>query len=152
MLADRLRSALERINTHLPPDAIDEAFRRLARPEAPSLIVNNRNFHKMVTDGVDVQYAGEDGRTVNDKAWPFDYEDVDNNDWLVVNQFTIKEGQFERRPDIVVFVNGLPLAVIELKNPADEDATVRTAFNQLQTYREQIPTLFVYNEAMVISE
>jgi len=149
---DRLRSALERINTHLPPDAIDEAFRRLARPEAPSLIVNNRNFHKMVTDGIDVQYAGEDGRTVNDKVWPFDYEDVDNNDWLVVNQFTVIEGQFERRPDIVVFVNGLPLAVIELKNPADEDATVRTAFSQLQTYKEQIPSLFAYNEATVISD
>jgi len=153
ILAGRLEMALARINgDRLPAEALDDAFRKLLHPDAPSLILNNRAFHKMVTDGIDVQYVDKEGRTVSDKAWLFDFEDVDTNDWLVVNQFTVTEGQINRRPDVVVFVNGLPLGVIELKNPADEDATVKTAYNQLQTYKAQIPSLFTFNEALVISD
>ncbi len=151
LLRDRLRNALHRLNPNLPQDAVEEAFRKIANPEAPSLILNNRAFHTTITDGVDVQFQKDD-RTVTEKAWLFDLNDVDNNDWLVVNQFTVKENNNERRPDVVVFVNGMPLAVIELKNPEDEDATVRKAFNQLGTYKEQIPSLFMYNEAMVITD
>ena len=143
VLTERLQQAFERINPELPADALDEAFRKLTRPDAPSLILNNRSFHKIVTDGIDVQYNNDEGRTVTDKARVFDFENIDQNDWLVVNQFTVIEGNINRRPDMVVFINGLPVGVIELKNPADENATVKSAYNQLQTYKEQIPSLFV---------
>ncbi len=152
VLGKRLRDALARINPKLPPSAIEDAFRKITRPASPSLIINNRVFHKMVTDGVDVQYRNKEGRDVTDKAWLFSADDLDKNDWLVVNQFTVVENHVNRRPDIVVFVNGLPVAVIELKNAADENATVQDAYNQLQTYMTQIPSLFTFNEALVISD
>ena len=139
VLIVRLRSALERINPTLPSDAIDEAVRKITRPESPSMIENNRAFQKMLTDGVDISWMGADGEK-HDKAWPVDVVNPDNNDWLAVNQFTVVEDKRERRPDVVLFVNGLPLAVVELKNAADEKATIRHAFNQLQTYKEQIPS------------
>jgi len=151
VLADRLRSALERINPGLPTDAIDDAVRQISHPESPALIINNRRFHKMLTDGVDTSWMNHDGEQ-NGKVWLFDLKDIDNNDWLAVNQFTVVEDKRERRPDIVVFINGLPIAVIELKNPADEKATIKHAFNQLQTYKSQIPSLFVYNELLIISD
>ena len=152
ILAQRLKDALTRINPDLPESAISEAVRKVNRTDAPSLILNNRNFHRMVTDGVSVKYRNEEGREVNDQAWLFDFENLDNNDWLVVNQFTVVENHVNRRPDLVVFVNGLPLGVVELKNPADENATVRSAHNQLQTYKAQIPSLFTFNEALIISD
>ena len=152
VLKGRLRETLERINPDLPTSAIEDAVRRLTRPESPSLTLNNRAFHRMVTDGIDVTFRNEEGREVTDKAWLFDFKDPENNDWLVVNQFTVVENNVNRRPDVVVFVNGLPIAVIELKNPADESATVKSAYNQLQTYKAQIPSLFTYNEALVISD
>lgn len=151
VLTGRLRSALERINPALPADAIAEAFRKITRPDSPSLIENNRAFQKMLTDGVDISWMGADGEK-HDKAWLVDAANPDNNDWLAVNQFTVVENKRERRPDVVLFVNGLPLAVIELKNAADEKATIRHAFNQLQTYKEQIPSLFSYNELLIISD
>ena len=151
VLVSRLRSALERINPALPADAIDEAVRKVIRPESPSLIENNRAFQKMLTDGVDISWMGADGEK-HDKAWLVDPVNSDNNDWLAVNQFTVVENKRERRPDVVLFVNGLPLAVVELKNAADENATIRHAFNQLQTYKNQIPSLFTYNELLVISD
>ena len=151
VLVGRLQIAIENINPNIPPDAIEEAVRKIARADSPSLIENNRRFHRMLTDGVDISYM-QDDREVHDKVWLLDLEDLDNNDWLAVNQFTVIEDRRNRRPDIVVFVNGLPLGVIELKNPADEKATIRHAFNQLQTYKSDIPGLFIYNELLVISD
>jgi len=152
VLVDRLRSVLISINKKLPRDAVEDALKKVLRPDSPSLIVNNRQFHKMLADGVDVEYRNKDGRIVGDKVWLIDFEEAKNNDWLVVNQFTVVEGQQNRRPDIVVFVNGLPLAVIELKNPADENATIQAAYNQFQTYKKDIPSLFNYNELLVLSD
>lgn len=151
ILSDRLRSALARINSNIPQEAIEDAYRKIIRTESPNLIENNRRFHRMLTDGIDVSYQAE-GREVHDKVWLLDIENPENNDWLAVNQFTVIENNRNRRPDIVVFVNGLPLAVVELKNPADEQATIRHAFNQLQTYKGDIPSLFACNELLIISD
>jgi type I site-specific restriction-modification system R (restriction) subunit len=152
LLVQRFRDAIDRLNPTIPQDTRDDAFRKVARPDRPTLIANNQAFHAMLRDGVEVEYMGDGGMLRGDRVALLDYDDPDNNDWLAVNQFTVIEGQHKRRPDVVVFVNGLPLAVIELKNPADEDATIWTAFNQLQTYKQQIPSLFAYNELMVASD
>ena len=151
ILPRRLRDALTRLNPTLPADALEDAYRKVTRPAHPALIANNRALHRMLVEGVSVEYAS-DGRIVHEQARLVDFEQIENNDWLAVNQFTIIENQFNRRPDVVVFVNGLPLGVIELKNAADENATIWDAFNQLQTYKQQIPTLFVYNQALVVSD
>ena len=147
----RLRDVLVRLNPTLPAEGIEDAFRKVTRVDSPSLIQGNRLLHRMLVDGVDVAYPAE-GRLVHDKARLVDYDAPDNNDWAAVNQFTVQEGRHTRRPDVVLFLNGLPVGVIELKNPADEHATLWTAFNQLQTYKEQIPSLFTYNEVLVISD
>ncbi len=152
VLAGRLRDALERLNPHLPPEALDEAFRKVLRPESAALLQNNRAFHRMLVDGVPVEYRRPDGSIAGDAASLVDFDEPLRNNWLAVNQFSVKEGQHTRRPDIVLFVNGLPLVVLELKNAADESATIWTAFRQLQTYKQQIPSLFVYNAALVISD
>lgn len=151
ILPKRLRDALAALNPNIPADALEDAFRKVTLAQHPSLIANNRAFHRMLVDGVPVEYQ-RDGRTVHDQVWLVDWENPDANDWQVVNQFTVIEGQNNRRPDIVVFVNGLPLAVIELKNAADEEATIWDAFNQFQTYKLQIPSLFTYNAVLVISD
>jgi type I restriction enzyme R subunit len=152
LLIQRLRDAIDRLNPMIPDEAREDAFRKVVRLDCPTLIANNRTFHKMLRDGVEVEYMGEGGMLRGDLVWLIDYENPDNNDWLAVNQFTVIEAQHNRRPDVVVFVNGMPLAVIELKNPADEDATIWTAFNQLQTYKQQIPSLFAYNELLIASD
>jgi type I restriction enzyme R subunit len=151
VLAGRLKTALTRINPKVPSGAIEEAIRKLLRTESQNLDENNRRFHRFLTDGVPVEYRGKE-RVVHGQVQLFDFEDRANNDWLAVNQFTVIEDKNNRRPDIVVFVNGLPLAVIELKNLADENATIRDAFNQLQTYKKDIPSLFPYNEILIISD
>src|SRR6266436_5600960 len=152
VLSDRLRGALVKINPRIPTSALEEASRKVSRATSPSLFENNRQFHKWVTDGVDVQYHASDGRIVNDIAWLIDFSNSENNDWLVVNQFTVIENKNNRRPDIVIFLNGLPIGVIELKNPGDENATIKGAFNQFQTYKEAIPGLFPYDELLVVSD
>lgn len=152
VLVERLRSSLRRLNVALPEEAIDEAVRKVLRIATPSLVQTNRAFHKLLRDGVDVEYARPDGSTKHDKAWLVDFIDPLANDWLAVNQFTVVEGQHNRRPDIVVFVNGLPLAVIELKNAADEEADIWAAYKQLQTYKAEIPSLLGYNAALVVSD
>jgi len=152
VLEGRLREALIRLNPTVPADALDEAFRKVTRPASASLLANNRAFHEMLVDGVEIEYPRPDGTVAGDRARLVDFDDPDANDWLAVNQFTVVEGQHNRRPDVVVFVNGLPLAVIELKNAADENATIWSAWSQLQTYKEQIPSLFVFNEALLISD
>lgn len=151
VLIGRLRSALDRLNPDLPADALDEVLRKVTRTETPSLVENNRRFHRMLTDGVDVSWMAPEGEK-HGKAWLVDPANPDANDWLAVNQFTVVENKHTRRPDIVLFINGLPLAVIELKNAADENATLRKAFDQLQTYKAQIPSLFAYNELLAISD
>ncbi len=152
VLVERLRTKLTEINPSIPADAIDEAVRIVTRTESPSLIENNRRFHRMLADGVDVSYRNEEGREIHDKAWLVDFADPSANDWLAVNQFTVIEDNRNRRPDVVVFVNGLPVGVVELKNPADENATVKKAFKQLQTYKQEIPSLMAFNEVLVISD
>ena len=152
VLIDRLHRSLESINPDIPPDSIEDAIRKVTVTPSPSLAENNRHFHRMLTDGVDVEYRNDEGRVVHDKVWLLDFNDPKNNDWLAVNQFTVIEDKNRRRPDMVVFVNGLPLGVVELKNPKDEAATTRTAFNQFRTYKEEIPSLFTYNEALVVSD
>jgi len=151
VLAGRLRDALQRINPSIPGEAIEEAMRQVLRPESPSLIENNRRFHQMLTDGVDVSWRTEEGER-HDKVWLLDRGDAANNEFLVANQFTVIEDKRNRRPDVVLFVNGLPLVVIELKNPAEEKTTLRHAYNQLQTYKKDIPGLFTYNALLVISD
>ncbi len=151
VLVGRLRDALAGLNPAIPTEALEEALRKVTRPESPSLTVNNRALHRMLVDGVDVEYHAQ-GRIVGNRVRLIDFENPDANDWLAVNQFTVIEGQFNRRPDVVIFINGLPLGVIELKNATDEKATIWTAFNQLQTYKSQISSLFVYNEILVISD
>jgi type I restriction enzyme R subunit len=152
VLVDRLRDAVDRINADIPGEAREEAIKKVLRSESPQLIINNRNIHKMLVNGVDVEYRRKDGSIAGDKVWLFDYKNPQNNEFLAVNQFTIHENNNNRRPDIILFINGLPLVVIELKNPADENATIWTAFNQLETYKAQIPSLFHYNEISVISD
>ena len=152
ILAERLRQALSRLNPQVPADAIGEAYRKLTRPELPSLVANNHLAHKFLVEGVPVEYQRTDGSIGGDSVRVLDLDDIENNEFLAVNQFTVVEDRHERRPDIVLFVNGLPLAVIELKNAADEGADIWRAFNQLQTYKQQIPSLFTFNEALVVSD
>ena len=152
VLEYRLRQALARLNPQVPTDALEEAFRKLTRPDSPSLVANNHVIHKYLVEGVPVEYQRADGSIGGDLVRVFDYDDPENNEFLAVNQYTVVEDQHERRPDVVLFINGLPIAVIELKNAATENATIWSAFNQLQTYKRQIPSLFAFNEAMVISD
>ena len=150
-LSRRLRKALARLNPELPSDALEDAYRKLLHPQGADLISRNRAFHRMLVEGVPVEYRVGEGIR-GDLVRAIDFDDPDANDWLAVNQFTVTDGNHVRRPDIVLFVNGLPLAVIELKNAADEGATIWSAFSQIQTYRAEIPGLFVPNEVLMISD
>ena len=152
ILAQRLRDALARLNPDLPADALDDACCQLTRPQGVTLEARNRAFHRLAVDGVTVEYRDANGAVRGAQARVIDFDDPANNDWLAVNQFTVVENRRERRPDVVLFVNGLPLAVIELKNPADEDATIWTAWQQLQTYKADIPALFACNAALMVSD
>jgi type I restriction enzyme R subunit len=152
VLVKRLREALQRINPDIPGEAVDEAVRRVLHPETASLIENNRRFHQMLVEGVPVEYRRDDGSIAGDLVKLIDFDNLENNDWAAINQFTVIENKTNRRPDILIFINGLPLGVIELKNIGDENATVRGAFNQINTYKSDIPTLFAYNELAVISD
>ncbi len=152
ILVDRLRQALVRLNPDLPSEAVEDAFRKLTRTDAPSLVERNRTFHRMLVDGITVEYRRNDGSISGAQARAVDFNNAENNDWLAVNQFTVAEGQHLRRPDVVLFVNGLPLGIIELKNPADENATIWSAFQQFQTYQAQVPSLFSMNAALIISD
>ena len=152
VLVERLRQAIARLNPSIPEEAMEDALRKVLRIHEPALVTTNRAFHRFLTDGVDVEYSGESGRVIGDKVWLLDFAKPENNDWLVVNQFTVVEDRHNRRPDVIVFVNGLPLVVIELKNAADENATIWSAFQQLQTYKLQIPSLLAYNTLLIISD
>lgn len=152
VLEDRLRNALQSINQGIPSDSIDEAVRKILIQKYASLTLNNKEFHKMINDGVDVDYQRPDGSLKNDKVWLFDFKNPENNDWLAVNQFTVIENKQNKRPDLVIFVNGFPLVVIELKSSSDENVSITEGYNQLQTYKNVIPSLFVYNAFVVTSD
>ena len=147
-----VRAALDRLNPDLPPEALDAAARGLARPAGAGLAQRNRNAHRMMLEGAAVEYRAETGETRYAQARVVDFDDPDANDLLVVNQFAVAENRRRRRADIVVFVNGLPLAVFELKNPAGEAAALPRAFRQLQTYKTEIPALFAFNAVLAISD
>lgn len=163
VLESRLWLAIDKFNPNIPRDAKEEAFKKVVQVAhtTPSLILNNKIFHSYLRDGVDVEYMRSDGTVAGDKVRLVDFKDVESNDFLAVNQYTIIDlparsaqagNNVNRRPDVVVFVNGLPVVVIELKNPGDEKATIKNAFNQIQTYKRDIPTLFAYNELSIISD
>jgi len=152
VLAQRLRDSLARLNPELPAEALGDAFRKLTRPEGPTLEARNRAVHRLCVDGVTVEYRTQDGPIRGAQARVIDFADADNNEWLAVNQFTVSENKHTRRLDVVLFVNGLPLVIIELKNAADENATIWTAFQQLQTYKAVVPSLFAFNDLLVVSD
>ncbi|MCB7069788.1 type I restriction endonuclease subunit R [Caldibacillus sp. 210928-DFI.2.22] len=150
VLDGRLRDALFKLNRDLPADAIEDVYRRVITFNSPSLIENNRHFHKLLTEGVDVSFH-KNGGIKTEKAIIIDFEHPERNDFLVVNQFTIIENE-NRRPDVLIFVNGLPLVVIELKSTTDENVGIEQAYNQIQTYKQDIPSLFYYNAFCILSD
>ena len=152
ILRGRLDSAVARLNPQIPSEAREDAIKRIIGDESASLIEENRRLHRAIVEGVDVEFHAEDGTIRGDKVWLVDFDNPDANDWLVVDQLTVIEHGHNRRPDVVMFVNGLPLAVIELKNPGTESATLTSAYNQLQTYKAQIPSLFRTNGVLVTSD
>jgi len=152
LLVGRLREAIARLNPALPPAACDEALRKVLYLDSPTLLGRNHAFHRMLVDGATIELRRDDGTIGGQVVRLLDFDHPAHNDWLAVNQFTVIEGKHRRRADIVLFVNGLPLIVVELKNPADHEATIWNAFHQLQTYKQQIPALFNTNAALVISD
>ncbi|MDE2824250.1 MAG: type I restriction endonuclease subunit R [Chloroflexota bacterium] len=152
LLTERLSGGLRRLNPHLPAETLEEVLRKVQQAETPSLIEENRRLHCYLIEGVPVAVTREDGSIGGDIARLIDFDDVEANDWLAVNQYTVIEHDHNRRPDVVLFVNGIPLSVIELKNPGDQNATLEGAFNQLQTYKDEIPSLFRTNAALVTSD
>jgi type I restriction enzyme R subunit len=152
VLLKRLTSAIDRLNPHIPAEARGDALRKILATEKPSLVEENRRLHKLIIEGVDVEFHSEDGTIRGDKVHLVDFDHPEENDWLATGQFTVIEGGTNRRPDIVVFINGLPLAVVELKAPGNENATLGGAHNQLQTYKAQISSLFRTNALLIISD
>ena len=152
ILEQRLRDALAALNPDVPADALESAFRKLTRPEGSTLVARNREFHRMFVWGVTVEYRTDEGAIRGAQVRVVDFDEPMANDWVAVNQFSVTENKHTRRPDVVLFVNGLPLGVIELKNPADEDATIWDAWQQLQTYKSELPTLFSMNEMLMVSD
>jgi type I restriction enzyme R subunit len=152
VLEGRFRQALARLNPHLAEDALDDAARQVLQLSGPDLVAVNRQFHLWLLRGVPVEVVGAHGERRGDFARLIDFENPENNDWLIVNQFRLIQGERHRKPDLVVFVNGLPLGVIELKNPEDPQATLEKAYQQLQTYKEEFPQLFYYNEVLAVAD
>ena len=159
LLTERLQNAIRRINPKVPIDSQEEALKEIQRVNSPELLANNEAFHRMLTEGINVSYQ-KDEHQRGDLVWLIDFENPENNEFIVANQFTVIENgnniclrgpHRQKRPDVILFVNGIPLVVIELKNPADENATIKSAYKQLQTYKEIIPSLFTYNGFMIIS-
>ncbi|HQM84242.1 MAG TPA: type I restriction endonuclease subunit R [bacterium] len=151
IIPDLLKKAVDRINSSIPEDARVDAIKQVMRLSSPELISSNEVFHRMLTEGITVNYQ-KNGNKRGDLVWLVDFKNPENNDFVAINQFTVIENGVNKRPDIILFVNGLPLVVIELKNAADEKATILSAFKQIQTYKEAIPSLFKYNGFVVISD
>lgn len=150
ILQDRVKNALFRINRHLPQEALDEAYRQIIAFNSPSLEENNKHFHNLMVNGIDVSFK-ENGEDRTKKAYIMDFENMQNNNFIAVNQFTVIEEE-NKRPDIVIFVNGIPLVVVELKSASDENVGIDEAYNQIQTYKKTIPSLFNYNAFCVLSD
>jgi len=150
ILIKRLENAIDKINPEIPQEAKQDAVKKILTTSSQNLYANNHNFHKMLSEGIDVEFI-LNGEIKHDKVWIIDFKNEKNNDWMAANQFTVIENA-NRRPDITVFINGIPISLIELKNAADEKATISNAYHQFQTYKKDIPTLFVYNEILVISD
>ncbi len=151
LLSGRIAEAVRRINPTVPPAAQEEALKEIQRIHSPELLTNNESFHRLLTEGIKISYQ-KDGQQRGDLVWLIDFNTPENNDFLVANQFTIVEDGINKRPDIILFVNGIPLVVIELKNAADENATIKSAFRQIETYKSTIPNLFTYNAFTIISD
>ena len=151
LLNHRMAEAVRRINPTLPPAAQEEAIKEIQRIHSPELLTNNESFHGLLTEGIKVSYQ-KDGQQRGDLVWLIDFNTPENNDFIVANQFTVVEDGVNKRPDVILFVNGIPLVVIELKNAADENATIKSAFRQIETYKAVIPSLFTYNAFTVISD
>ena len=152
ILTGRLRDAVGRINPGLPSSSVDAVVAQVLRPESQNSMAENLRLHRLVTEGVAVEYPEKDGSRRHTLAWLIDFDRPENNDWLAVNQYTVVEAGKNRRPDVVMLVNGLPLGLFELKNPGAENATLRGAFNQVQTYRKDIPSFFTANSICVLSD
>ena len=152
LLGQRLTSAIDRLNPKVPAAAREDALRRVEHLDVPGLVASNRHFHRLLVDGVEVDVQVADGTTRGERIHLVDFDDPHANDLLAVRQYTVVEGNQNRRADVVLFVNGLPLALLELKNPVDENATIESAFHQLQTYKKQLASLLQYNELLVISD
>ena len=152
VLRDRLVQRLQIINPEIPQEAINDAYRTAVKSESQDTISDNHSFHYLLVNGINVQYKKKDGSMKHDKVFMMDFNNPENNKFLAVNQFTIKEDKRERRPDIVLFVNGIPLVLIELKNPTDENATIWSAYNQIETYKTEVKSLFRFNEILMISD
>jgi type I restriction enzyme R subunit len=146
VLNRRLRSALEKLNPHLPQEAIEDALHQLLSLDSPNMFVNNHQFHRLAVNGVKVEITTAEGERRGDFARIFDFDNPANNDFLVVNQFTVIDGEHNRRPDVIVFVNGLPLAVIEVKNPAGYERPLDAFRKNISTYKKEIPELFYYSK------
>lgn len=151
LLKNTLKSSLIQINPQVPSETIDEVIVKLTKPESLDLIINNKEFHRLLLEGVDVKYKIDD-EVVEDTLFLIDFENINANSFKAVNQFTIKGSKQLRRPDIVCFINGLPLFVIELKSPSKEETDIWEAYNQLQTYKDEISDLFIFNEALIVSD
>ncbi|TVR78699.1 MAG: HsdR family type I site-specific deoxyribonuclease [Saprospirales bacterium] len=151
LLTNRMAEAVRRINPTVPSAAQEEAIKEIQRIHSPELLTNNESFHRLLTEGIKVSYQ-KDGQQRGDLVWLIDFNTPENNDFIVANQFTVVEDGVNKRPDVILFVNGLPLVVIELKNAADENATVKSAFRQIETYKAVIPSLFTYNAFTIISD
>lgn len=151
ILTTRLTDAIDKLNPQLSSDAKEDALKKVLRTESPVALINNETFHCYLTEGVDIEIRTEHGIR-GEKVYLVDFNNPENNEFICINQFTIIENNYNKRPDIILFINGLPLVVIELKNAADENATIRNAFNQIQTYKQYIPSLFTYNSLLIISD
>jgi type I restriction enzyme R subunit len=151
LLKDRLKNAIAKLNPDIPLEAREEAFKQITTLNTPDLLNNNETFHQYLTEGIDIEYQWN-GESRGGKVWLIDFNHPENNEFLAVNQYQIIEDNHNRRPDIILFINGLPLVVIELKNASDEQADLKAAYNQLQTYKREIPSLFTYNALLIISD
>lgn len=151
LLASHVQTAFEQLNPHLPPSCFEQIWQKLTTPDSLDVITNNRAFHRMLLDGVPVTYKKADD-WLHDHAFLVDFNQVSKNRFVVINQFTIIGTKQPRRPDVICFINGIPFAVLELKSPTDENADIWDAFNQLQTYKNELSDLFIFNEALIISD
>lgn len=151
-LNGRFEAAVARVNPSIPAAAQAEAIKRVLRTNNPTPLLDNRDFHNLLVNGVDVEYRDDSGEVRGDKVWLLDTEHPENNEFVAVNQYTMMQGDYHRRPDVILLVNGLPLGIIELKDPTEEKASLKSAYNQLQTYKAEIPALFRFNELLIISD